>query len=56
MDSTVAASVGDLSIGVRGCPPMARLPRFSLPSYPHHVIQRGNSRQPIFFALKLEGD
>jgi putative transposase len=31
---------------------MARLPRLSLPSYPHHVIQRGNNRQPIFFAPK----
>jgi putative transposase len=25
----------------------ARLPRFTLPGYPHHVIQRGNNRQPI---------
>ena len=28
---------------------MARLPRLTLPGYPHHVIQRGNNRQPIFF-------
>jgi putative transposase len=27
---------------------MARLPRLTLPGYPHHVIQRGNNRQPIF--------
>lgn len=27
---------------------MARLPRLSLPGQPHHVIQRGNNRQPIF--------
>jgi putative transposase len=27
---------------------MARLPRLSLPGYPHHVIQRGNNRQAIF--------
>lgn len=27
---------------------MARLPRLSIPGYPHHVIQRGNNRQPIF--------
>ena len=27
---------------------MARLPRLSLPGYPHHVMQRGNNRQPIF--------
>lgn len=27
---------------------MARLPRLTLPHYPHHVIQRGNNRQPIF--------
>ncbi|MFT3778159.1 MAG: transposase [Ottowia sp.] len=26
---------------------MARLPRLTLPGYPHHVIQRGNNRQPI---------
>jgi putative transposase len=27
---------------------MARLPRLTLPAYPHHVIQRGNNRQAIF--------
>ena len=27
---------------------MARLPRLSLAGYAHHVIQRGNNRQPIF--------
>jgi len=27
---------------------MARLPRLTLPGYPHHVILRGNNRQPIF--------
>lgn len=27
---------------------MARLPRLSLPGHVHHVIQRGNNRQPIF--------
>ena len=26
---------------------MARQPRLTLPGYPHHVIQRGNNRQPI---------
>ncbi len=31
---------------------MARPPRLSLPTYPHHVIQRGNNRQPIFLAPK----
>ncbi len=30
---------------------MARLPRLTLPGYPHHVIQRGNNRQPIFASL-----
>jgi putative transposase len=29
---------------------MARLPRLTLPGYPHHIIQRGNNRQPIFSA------
>lgn len=29
---------------------MARLPRLTLPGYPHHIIQRGNNRQPIFAA------
>jgi len=28
---------------------MARLPRLTLAGYPHHVIQRGNNRQPIFY-------
>jgi putative transposase len=28
---------------------MARLPRFILPGYPQHVIQRGNNRQRILF-------
>ena len=32
---------------------MARLPRLTVPGYPHHVIQRGNNRQPIFAG---EGD
>lgn len=27
---------------------MARLPRLTVPGHPHHVIQRGNNRQPIF--------
>ena len=27
---------------------MARLPRLTLPGYPHHLIQRGNNRQAIF--------
>ena len=27
---------------------MARLPRLTLPGYPHHFIQRGNNRQAIF--------
>jgi putative transposase len=30
---------------------MARLPRLTLPGYPHHVIQRGNNRQNIFVSL-----
>jgi len=28
---------------------MARRPRLSIPDVPHHVIQRGNNRQPCFF-------
>lgn len=28
---------------------MARLPRLIIPNQPHHVIQRGNNRQPIFY-------
>jgi len=27
---------------------MARLPRLTVPGYPHHVIQRGNNRQALF--------
>ncbi len=30
---------------------MARLPRLTLPGFPHHVIQRGNNRQAIFQAV-----
>lgn len=30
---------------------MARLPRLTLPGYPHHVIQRGNNRQAIFSSV-----
>ena len=29
---------------------MARLPRIVLPGLPHHVTQRGNRRQPVFFS------
>jgi len=28
---------------------MARRPRIAVPAYPHHIIQRGNNRQAIFF-------
>ncbi len=42
---------------------MARLPRLTVPGYPHHVIQRGNNRQAIFtsdddraFLLSLFGE
>jgi putative transposase len=27
---------------------MARLPRLSVPGFPHHILQRGNNRQSIF--------
>ena len=27
---------------------MARLPRLTVPGYPHHIIQRGNNRQAVF--------
>ena len=29
---------------------MARLPRLTVPGYPHHLIQRGNNRQAIVAA------
>jgi putative transposase len=29
---------------------MARQPRFTVPDYPHHIIQRGNNRQAIFLS------
>jgi len=29
---------------------MSRKPRFNLPGIPQHVIQRGNNRNPCFFA------
>jgi len=35
-------------LGTHYHPRMARLPRLSLPGYPHHVILRGNNRQLIF--------
>jgi putative transposase len=28
---------------------MARLARVVLPGYPHHITQRGNRRQDVFF-------
>jgi putative transposase len=31
-------------------PPMARRPRIDLPGIPQHIVQRGNDRQPCFFA------
>ena len=30
---------------------MARLPRLTVPGYPHHIIQRGNNRQVIFSSV-----
>ena len=32
---------------------MARLARIIIPDVPHHVTQRGNRREPIFF---VDGD
>ena len=29
---------------------MARQPRFTLPGIPQHIIQRGNNREPCFYA------
>lgn len=29
---------------------MSRSPRITIPAYPHHIIQRGNNRQAMFFA------
>lgn len=31
---------------------MARLPRLTVPGYPHHIILRGNNRQAIFAAAE----
>ena len=31
---------------------MARLPRYFVPGFPQHVIQRGNNRSPLFFARR----
>jgi putative transposase len=28
---------------------MARRPRMTVSAYPHHIIQRGNNRQAVFF-------
>ncbi len=30
---------------------MARKPRFNLPGVPQHIVQRGNNREPCFFAI-----
>ena len=30
---------------------MARKPRFNLPGVPQHIVQRGNNREPCFFAV-----
>jgi REP element-mobilizing transposase RayT len=34
---------------------MARMPRLVVPSYPHHVTQRGNRRMNTFFSPDDEG-
>lgn len=31
---------------------MARKPRFNLPNIPQHVVQRGNNRNPCFYAVE----
>jgi len=31
---------------------MARLARIVIPNYPHHIVQRGNMRQNVFFKWK----
>jgi len=30
---------------------MARKPRFNLIGVPQHIVQRGNNREPCFYAL-----
>jgi REP element-mobilizing transposase RayT len=35
---------------------MARLARVILPGYPHHITQRGNRRQDVFFKEINSGD
>jgi Transposase IS200 like len=49
-DSQASAVTGYISTGVRGsfaC--MTRLARMVVPGLPHHVTQRGNRREAIFF-------
>jgi putative transposase len=45
--------------GLRLEPSMARIGRFVVPELPHHVTQRGNRRERVFFAdadYELYGD
>jgi len=34
---------------------MARLARIVIPGVAHHVTQRGNRRQPVFFSIATAG-
>lgn len=34
---------------------MLRQPRYNLPGFPQHVIQRGNNRQKVFFDESING-
>jgi hypothetical protein len=33
---------------------MARIARIVVPGVPHHITQRGNNQQDVFFVAKLE--
>jgi len=35
---------------------MARLARVVIPGVPHHLTQRGNRRQKVFFSADSSGD
>jgi hypothetical protein len=49
---SIGSNYGETSVRVFGMPHdirMARIGRFVAAGFPHHVTQRGNRRQTIFF-------
>ena len=51
MTATITPQLAEISAALRSLTIyMPRAPRIVIPNCPHHITQRGNNRQPVFFS------